>query len=903
LSAESKKPGLTDRWLSALATLCLRGPWLVLLVCVMLAGVGVFEAYQKLHFSSDRTDMLDPNQPIQKSWRSFKDKFGKVADFIVLVKGADREQGRQSVEDLASRLKAQPDLLDNVFYRLDLPDMATRALYYLSAPDLNKLKDMLTEVQPWLKILAVPNGFVKLSKDIATDAKPEVLAKKLLPVLPLLRDGLHELVSTLESRGAKPFHSSLPKFNPDLDIAKGSPIIPGQTRFYNTLADGQTFIIFATAHNRSGDFSADVNTDVEIRKAISLCQQNHPDTNFMLSGEPVINTDEMVGAKNDALRSAGLAILLVTLLLSTAYKGLFRPLLVLLALLVGLSWSAGFAAVSVGTLNLLTVHFMTILVGLGMTFGVQVLYRYQDDRSRLPSVSDSLHLTLATCGKENFIAASTTAVAFWALHFTAFRSAGELGLITGTGVVLCFFAMLTVLPCLFVLTDTDGRCWAPLPPPAELISLDHATRRHPWAILVISLLLSLLSLNWATRIPFDFNLLHMHQASDDSVRVENYLEGVGYSTLFGVCVAPNMQAALNLTKQFQALPTVSRVESVASLLPTNVAEKQPIIEQIVRLAGVLNPPAPMGMDSAQSLLTLYSSFKGAEHAIREMVPIWERGPERRTAEQLSKLFDRLDRDLTPDNPGPAEDGMGAFESRERADFDAQLRFLKMQQAKPPRVMQQIPHELKMRSISADGEICLRIFPKADIWERAPLEAFCNDITRVDKNVTGSPLLIYFYVQALKDAYSVSGRNALLVICLLLLIHFRSVRLAALALLPKLTGVLWMMGIMGVCGVDFNPANFMALPLTLGIGLIFGVHVLNEVQGSDHSIFETSTGPAVLLAGLTTMLGFATLLTAEHRGVASFAFVMTAGVGANLVTSLFMLPALVGRLRAHGFKIS
>ena len=870
----------------------------------MLAGLGVWEAGQKLHFSSDRTDMLDPNQPIQKSWQTFKRKFGKVADFIVLVKGTDRLQGQQSVEDLAKLFDSQPDLLDNVFYRLDMQDMATRALYYLSVPDLRALKNTLSDVQPFLSVLQQPEGMLKLSDDITKQTDAEALATELRPVQRLLRSGLDELVTTLETRGQNTYHSSLPKFTPDLDMLKGSPVVPGQTRFYNTLSDGQTFVIFATAHNRSGDFTADVHTDEMLRQDVALVQQSHPDTIFMLSGEPVLNTDEMVGAKNDAMRSASLAIVLVTVLLTTAYRGFFRPFLVLCSLLVGLAWSAGFAAVTVGTLNLLTVHFMTILVGLGMTFGVQVLYRYQEDRSHLPLVSDALKLTLATCGKENFIAASTTAVAFWALHFTTFRSAGELGLITGTGVMLCFFAMLTVLPCLFVLTDHAKGTTPPLPTSNELVALDSHTRHHPWLVLGLSGYLCVVSLHWATKIPFDFNLLHMHQKGDDSVMVEKYLEGVGYSTLFAVSVAPNIDAATSLTKQFQALSTVSRVESVASLLPKDVPDKQTLVEQIVDLAQKTNPPSSIGVQSADNLLNLYHHFKSTEARLREVLPIWEGGPLRKDANRLGHLLNRLDVDLTPNNPGPAEEGLSLFEKRERGDFEDQLSFLKQQVAKPPRVLEQIPHELRMRSISEDGEVCLRIFPKADIWERAPLEAFVHELMGVDPNVTGSPLLIYFYVQALKDAYSVSGRNALLVICLLLLVHFRSVRLAALALLPKLMGVLWMMGIMGACDVDFNPANFMALPLTLGIGLIFGVHVLQEVQGDNHgAIFEGSTGPAVLLAGLTTMLGFATLLTANHRGVASFAFVMTAGVGANLLTSLFMLPALVSRLKARGIRIS
>jgi len=136
----------------------------------------------------------------------------------------------------------------------------------------------------------------------------------------------------------------------------------------------------------------------------------------------------------------------------------------------------------------------------------------------------------------------------------------------------------------------------------------------------------------------------------------------------------------------------------------------------------------------------------------------------------------------------------------------------------------------------------------------------------------------------------------LVIFVLLLLHFRSLAQALLAISPKLLGLLWMVGVMGYLGDSFNPANSMALPLTLGIGLIFGVQVLQHYLQPDHgSLFQDSTGPAIVTSSLASVLGFSTLLLAEHRGVASFGVVMTVGVIATLLASLITLPALIGVL--------
>jgi len=172
----------------------------------------------------------------------------------------------------------------------------------------------------------------------------------------------------------------------------------------------------------------------------------------------------------------------------------------------------------------------------------------------------------------------------------------------------------------------------------------------------------------------------------------------------------------------------------------------------------------------------------------------------------------------------------------------------------------------------------------------------NDLEKTNSKVTGTPLLIYYYLEELRLAYSSAGTNALIVISLLLLVYYRSLWKATLALFPKLLGVLWMIGAMGLCGVSFNPANFLALPITLGIGLVFGVNILSEYQRNGvEALYTSATGGAVLLSGVVATVGFACFGLAQHVGVASFGFVMAAGVGANLLTSLVVLPALLAVL--------
>jgi len=156
---------------------------------------------------------------------------------------------------------------------------------------------------------------------------------------------------------------------------------------------------------------------------------------------------------------------------------------------------------------------------------------------------------------------------------------------------------------------------------------------------------------------------------------------------------------------------------------------------------------------------------------------------------------------------------------------------------------------------------------------------------------------------LRTANEEAGWYALAAIVVLLILHFRSLKIAALALFPKAVGILWMVGIMGYTGVHFNSANFLALPLILGIGLVFGVHVIHRVQEEEiEGVFGHSTGPAIALSALTTMIGFGTMIPATHQGIASLGFVMTVGVGANLLASVLFLPAVLRILTRAGISV-
>lgn len=873
-------------FVAALAEACIRAPRTVVALALFSALLCLVFTLKNLNFTVDRTEMLDPRHPVQRDWLAYREQFSRLSDFVVLVRG-EPAAAREAVETLAARLTAEPQTFADVLYRFDLGRLSQSSLYYLTPDELRNLSQQLEQARPWLQALSSRDGVAAWLGQLGRPESPEQTARQLEPLLPLLNRLLEGLVRAIETRGQAPPPELLPRLKSDLAEASEFGLEPGKTRFYLTVDNGRGYLLLVSASDRSGAYSVDLRTLARLRALAHQVARQHPGTEVVLTGEPVINADETQAALRDALRAAGLAFVAVAVLLAIAFRAIKKPAAVMLSLLVGIAWSGALAVVAVGRLNLLTVNFVTMLVGLGMSFGIHILYRFQQERAEGREPPQALRNTLLN-NRGNLIGAISTAVAFYALYFTSFRSAGQLGVVTGSGMLLCYLSMVTTLPGLLLLIDRGHPEYFPRWRGVQQVNQWLTGKRR--AVLVASLLFSLYSLSWVARTPFDYNLMHIQAPDAPALRVERYLQRYHYSALYAVALAPDLRKAQELTQKLRRLPTVGRVQTLTTFWPLDPEKKEAWIDRLISQARPLKVPGPPGLRDREQLERLFQNYLQARQQVSRAMKVWLKGPARAEAQRLEAWLARLDQALDRGNPGPMQTAMSAFETRQFQRLKVLILWLKEQRSDPPPVLESLPPGLLSRLRSSEGKIAVRIFPREDCWERDALGQFVRQLRQLDPHVTGYAVLVYVYLDDMRKAYAESGRNAFIAICLLLLFHFRSPRLTLLAVFPKLLGILWMLGLMGLLHQGFNPINFLALPLTLGIGLIFGVHVLES--GGPKALFAGPTGPAIVLSALATIIGFGTLLGGEHPGIASFGLVMVLGVGANLVTSLVTLPALL-----------
>jgi uncharacterized protein len=372
------------------------------------------------------------------------------------------------------------------------------------------------------------------------------------------------------------------------------------------------------------------------------------------------------------------------------------------------------------------------------------------------------------------------------------------------------------------------------------------------------------------------------------------------SVLFCAVVADSAQEAVALQDKIEKLSSVGAVESMARRLLENQTRKLELIGQIKRDISSIRfqEPDMSPVNIPELSLTLYS-FQGYLGAASQEIGDEEKEL-RMSLESLHGAVVELRKQMFIGKSDAVALKLAAMQRALFDDIRATFGTLQRQDNSAPLRVDDLPDALHDRFIGVTGKYLLQVYPKHDVWLRENQREFIRELRQAldpqqtnSPIITGTPVQLYEYTTLLKESYEQAAWYSLGAIAILVLIHFRSIWSLLLALLPVGIGSLWLVGLMGFCGIPFNPANIMTLPLVIGIGVTNGIHILNRfAEERSPGILAKSTGKAVFVSGLTAMAGFGSLVLAKHQGIHSLGIVMSVGIAACMVAGLTILPAVL-----------
>lgn len=885
-------------------------------------AVCVLYTVLNLKFDTSRSALVGADKRYHHNFLQFKKDFAAQDDLAVVVESENPEKNRQFIERLGAKIEAaraevaaypgakekiQTNLFARIFYKGDLKMLGSKALLFVPEDKLVELKKRLEEYRPLIQPFTQTSNLVSLISMVNnrfTSAKREASTENeaLVKALPALERILTQATDSLKRGGLPPSPGVFALFDPSHEAERS---------VYITYAAGQIYLATAQPLN------SELNTEA-VRRMQQLVEETKlevPGVNAGLTGESVLELAELEQSQKDTTLASIVALIICALIFIYGYHETGRPLKATACLVIGVGYTMGFTTLVVGHLNILTITFVPILIGIAIDFGVHLVTRYEEELRHGASEESAMTKALVFTGQGIFTGAFTTAGAFLAMGLTDFRGIQEMGIICGGGLLVCLIPMLTMLPVL-LLGGRQNVLDHKLPArPDHRARIEKLWLERPVLTIVFTVVLSALCLTQLGRVFFDYNLLHLQSAELPAVKYQDKLLDAaavketdagtntpGRSVLFAAIITDSATNAVALQKRIEALDSVAKVESVAPYLIEDATRKLQVIGDIKQAVAPLRfqepdaRPVKIG-DLSRSLFALSGLIKLAHEDAA--VTNSEVGPQ---LASLGRAIEDLRKEML--RGAAADQNRAALKLGEyqfalfedlRTTFDA----LKQQDNRERLRAIDLPEALRERFISQSGRFLLQVYPKKNVWQRQNQEEFVAQLRTIDPDVTGTPVQLLEYISLLKVSYQEAALYSLGAIVILVFLHFRRIGAVILSLLPVAIGSLWLTGVMGWFGIPLNPANIMLLPLVLGIGVTNGIHILNRfAEEQTPSILAKSTGKAVLVSGLTTIAGFGSLLLAEHRGIASLGLVMSIGVATCMFAGLTFLPALLNVMLRH-----
>jgi uncharacterized protein len=855
--------------------LILAYPVTTIALALALAVAACFLTATRLGYQTSRLDLLNPKSNYNRLWIEYIKEFGDEDDAVIVVEGPGREQVVPVLQELSTALAREDRLFHAVLHEVDLGKIRSKGLHYLSPEELKGIEQFLTELGPILAGDWSPLNLGNMASGMSQQLEAVALGKAQPTAAG--RDKLERLAASLgESLGQRRRYQS-----PWPEMPSSFAILSELTSDYLLTKQGQLgFVLLRLARGEDGFNHYTEATDV-LRSMIAQIQNKHPGTKIGLTGLPIMENDEMRSSQTSMFWASLVSMIGVGLLFVAGFGGVRHALLANLILLVGMAWAFGYVTLSVGHLNILSVSFTVTLIGIGIDYGVYYVARYLQLRNDNLDCEQALLETARGAGPAIVTGALTTSIAFFSAGFTSFKGVAELGIIAGGGLLLCAAAELVLLPAAIYLIDRSG--WGVrMPRPLGVHRWIAPFAKFPRITLAATLAATAVLSVGFNQLWYDNNLLNMQAEGLESVALEKkLLAECNQSVWYALSIADSREELLARKAQFLRLSSVERTEEIVSLLPVDLEVKQPMIERIQqRLAALPERPPLVSVDRPEKLGQILGR-------VQEML---SRGRfDDRCVRQLEIVRDLLRR--MPLSDCYAQ--LSRFQQEMAGDLLSRLHILKSIADPEPPKLTDLPSSLVDRFVGQHGKHLLKIFGRGDMWDTKALGHFVEEVRTVDSQVTGNPLQAHEASLEMKRSYQEAAIYSLLVIIGVLVLDFKSLNYAILAALPLGVGVLQMFGLLGVLGIALNPANLIALPLILGIGVDYGVHIVHEFRESE-GVYRMSPGTAVavLVDALTTLVGFGSLMIATHQGLQSLGRVLTLGVTCCLFTSLVMLPALL-----------
>lgn len=890
---------MREKFLSRWGVISSKHPWKILSISVIIAALAILMA-SRLSINMQWSDMMPKNDPMVQEFDKIREEYSGTANSIIVAVG-DQAEMKAFAEEVVPLVKKLDQYVKHINYKLEEDFFRNHGLM------LTKTKDLRNMVENLVFSDFNLTGYLEHTNDNFEDVyigDNESLSDK------EKEDGA---VRGLD--GIEYFIKSLDNY---IDNKSTVNISPGKTADmlligdpYFITYDKRMLLIIIDPKFDMVDVDMCISSTDTIQAIIDNALIKYPSLYAGLTGTIPLARDEMVYSEEDMKITSIVALALVLLLFIFSFRLISTPVLAGLNLMLSVMFASGMISLFVDSLNMMTSMFAVILIGLGIDFSIHIISLFYERRAAGDDIQPALSYTLAQSGSGILTGAITTSIAFLTLMISQTKGISEMGLVLGVGIFSVMLMTVFLLPSLLVIREKISKkifkTKAKQVRPVKFSFLGatgNFISKKPVLTLISSIVISIILLVFALNAEYDYNYLNMEPIGLPSVALQDsMLNAFDLSPDFVMVTSTSLDSLRAIADKAKELPSVSMVESITNYLPSDKqqSERVGLLEQIQNQLTNSTQQKQITNSNLDELIAqlerldmnIYEiaqmAFLGGQDKVDSKCKLIIGDPEAEISQSIIiELIDNINK-----YPDLAIAGLNKFQEL----FKPVMSKIALKMASSDKIeIATIPEHIRSRYINAKGDrFLLTIFPKEQIWDYKFLAKFTDQMQRISKKITGTPALMLRMVYLIGEDGKYASLLALLVVFLILWIDFREFKLALIALVPLITGAIWMVGLMTITGLKFTMVNVMAIPMIIGIGIDDGVHLMHRfrVEGWHNlKLVLNSTGRAILLTSLTTIAGFGSLLLAKYRGFGSLGSLLVIGVAACFLTSLVFLPSLV-----------
>lgn len=893
------RDGRIGRWLGAWAVWASRhAPW------VAAVGLGLSVPFSwyglaNLRIDSDTSRLISDHPAWRRTYLAFEQTFPQFSDEIqIVIDGASPEVAAEAQRRLARALEGS-DLFEEIYAPFGGEFFERHALLYLETDELEDLAARLHDYAPlWSRLEEDPSlsGLASAVERIAADSAVDGNA---VPVLEALT-------------GA--FYAS--RYGHFFSLSWGEALRGGGS----TGSDRRRFVIARPRleFERSRPAERPIRA---IREASNGLNLDLRAVRVRITGAEAVEHESIDSALSEIPRLLFGALLLVSIILLVGLGSVRLVAAALLVLAAGLAATTAFAAAAVGSLNMISIAFAVLYVGLGIDYAIHFLMGYEEAHVETGSHPEALRVTAERTGVALFLSAVTTALCFYSFMATDFTGVADLGKIGGTGMLIGFVATLALLPALLSLRPfraggVAGEYAVPeqsIPPWSRSVSRSidigrtamsrlegFVLRRRGW-ILATAAGVAAASASLVPWVHFDQNALNLSDPAAESVETyRELLDDPFTASLTVSAVEPDSAAAADLASRLHEVQEVDAVITLDDFVPGDQESKLAILRSAAADLGppptgypdgsVTNDPAASGLErrsraverlQAAALDLGFVSDSATRASARRLlfvIHLWKAAQSGWPPRARDALAEELEASLVGTLPL------------------SQARLRQALEAGPVR-RQDLPPAMRSRWVAPDGRERVQVLPAEKLDTPKKIRAFVEAVRVEEPNITGTPVNDVGSADVAIRAFQHSFGLALIATAAALLILLGNARASALVLMALLLAGLLTAALSVLVDIPFSIANIITLPLLLGVGVDAGIHIVYRRRSLDHlggGLLDTATGRAILYSALTTIAGFGNLAIARHRALSGMGGLLTIGMMSVLIYTLVVLPAIMSR---------